>query len=75
MENKVDIDQELLKAIQMVRPLQLWAARDGRFILMSGLTEMLRSRNEVVEILNRERAALEVKANMIQTALDLVKGN
>lgn len=67
-----DLDKALLRALKIARPMQLWrVVRYGRFVLDTGATEKGYSRAEVAEILNRERAALEVKAAAIQHALDL----
>lgn len=73
MENMNDIDSKVLSVLKIANPRQLWGVRNGRFILDTGATEKNYSRAEVAEILNRERAALEVKANMIQTTMDLLK--
>jgi len=73
MEN-MDINRKILSAIQSARPLQLWGLHaKGYFILSTGVAEERHTRTEVVEILNRERATLEVKASMIQSVLDLVE--
>lgn len=42
-------------------------------MLDTGAAEKFYSRADVAGILNRERAALEVKAGLIQTALDLLE--
>lgn len=68
-----DVDRELLKSLNLARPMQLWGIRNGRFLLDTGAAERFYTRTEVAEMLDRERAALEVKANMIQTTLDLLK--
>lgn len=70
-----DIDRELLKALNLARPMQLWGVRGGRFVLDTGAGgEKPFTRGDVVEILNREAAALEVKANMIRTKVDSAMG-
>lgn len=67
-----DIDKALLRALKIACSMQLWGVvREGRFVHDTGATERFYSRAEVAEILNRERAALEVKAGAIQHALDL----
>lgn len=67
-----DLDKELLRALKITFSMSLWGVvRSGRFVLDTGATEKGYSRAEVAEILNRERAALEVKAGVIQHALDL----
>lgn len=68
-----NIDRELLKALKLACPAQLWGVRGGSFVLDTGAAEKFYSRADVGEILNRERAALEVKAGLIQTALDLLE--
>ena len=73
MEN-IDIDRRILNTLQAARPMQLWGLHaKGYFILDTGATEKRYTRTEAVEILNRERATLEVKASMIQSVLDLVE--
>lgn len=67
-----DVNKELLKALKLACPMQLWGIYHGVFELDGGSRKKFYTRVQVVEMLNRERAALEVKANMIQTALDLV---
>ena len=67
-----DVNKELLKALNLVYPMRLWGIKHGMFEFDTGPRLKFYTREQVVEMLNRERAALEVKANMIQTALDLV---
>jgi len=67
-----DVNSELLKALKLACPMQMWGIRGRRFILNTGAGEKFYSRSDVAGMLNRERAALEVKAGMIQKALDLL---
>lgn len=67
-----DINGKILSILKEVCPMQQWGFRGGRFILNTGSGEKFYSREEVVSILNRERALLEVKAQRVQFALDLV---
>jgi hypothetical protein len=68
-----NINKELLKALHIAFPAQLWGLHGKRFIINTGAAETFYSRSEVAEELNRERAALEVKASLIQSALDLLE--
>jgi len=71
-----DIDSKLLKALGIAFPGQLWRLyHDCMFELETGGRKKFYSREQVVEMLNRERAALEVKANLIQHHLEGVKGD
>lgn len=67
-----DVNRELLKALKLACPMELWGITGRRFVLDTGAAEKFYSRSDVAGILNRERAALEVKAEMIQKALDLL---
>lgn len=68
-----DLDRKILSVLKEACPMQQWGIREGRFILDTGSAEKFYSREEVIAILNRERALLEVKAGRIQFALDLIK--
>ncbi len=74
MMDNMDINSKILSALQSACPMQLWGLHaKGYFILNTGAGEKHLTRTEAVDILNRERATLEVKASLIQTTLDLLK--
>lgn len=68
-----DINEELLRVLHIAFPAQLWGLHNGRFVLNTGAAEKFYSRSDVVKALNKERAALEAKAGIIQLTLDLLE--
>lgn len=67
-----NINVELLKVLHIVFPAQRWRLVEGVFSPTAGTAQSY-SRARVAEKLNRERAALEVKASRIQSVLDLLE--
>lgn len=68
----VDVDKELLKALKVAFPMQLWGVHGGRFIWDTGTRERYYARAEVVGILIRERRVFQASAELIQKALNHV---
>jgi len=67
------IDSELLEALRVACPMQMWGIRKGCIYLDTGAQEKFYTRAEIVAILVRERRKLEARVELIQGGLDAIK--
>lgn len=64
------VDRELLEALKVACPMQMWGIRKRCIYLDTGAQEKFYTREEIVAILVRERNRLKVREVLIQKGLD-----